>query len=472
MRSSKFAVGLALALLVGCAQSGLGAGSSSDDDDSAGGAGGSEPVGAAPAVGGAMPAAQSSSSSASVAASSSSLSATSAVASSSSSGGSAMTPGTCFDPLPLTLGTPVSDTTVGAPNQLDSSCGAGFLFGTGPELVYAVTPPDDATLELILASPCADLGVSVRTNCTDVLSELGCVDLNTSGTNEELYVEVSAGTEIFIVVDGYASFEAGSFTLSVAELPPESICDDLDDSDHDTLVDCADDDCAPLAACVPGSEPVGNACTSNTDCASVAGDDPLCLTETLTQQPNGYCSEFCDTANDDCGSEGICTTHELSGSKGVCLATCTANTDCRAEYSCQDIGLLETVCQPESCNVGTVATLGVNTGNTATSFASNKEGSCISGSEQSPEQVFVYSATQDGTLTITLTSDPTLLPDLGFSVRTTCSDSATETACQDTNIASTPETADIQVTNGQDYTILVDGFLGDAGPFELELELN
>lgn len=479
MRGSKGRAGVftwcALALVVagGCAVSG-GEAEESDDsaNDAAGGAGGAA-VDAATGGGTTSSSSNATSSSSSVSVSSSSSVASSSVSvasSSSTGGGNSM--GTCNVPIDLVIGTPAAGDTTGAANLLDESCGS--FSGTGPELVYTLTAANDGTLAMSLATTNADLGISVRTDCGSPGSELVCADAVLGGTDEEVLVPVTAGQELFVIVDGYTSSDFGTFTLGVEEIPPETTCDDLLDDDFNNLIDCADLNCKSDAACVPGSELVGAECSANTECASVAKDDPLCLSEALTSLPGGYCSEFCDLVADDCGTDGVCADFDLGGDLGVCLDACVDDGDCRNNYGCLDMGLSGNVCMPDSCQVGSDAVAGTNTGDSSQGFTSNKEASCIFGSADAKETVFFYTPPADGTLTITLTSDPVVLPDLGFSVRTDCADEATEVAgsCTDSNTASTPETKDVQVTGGVTYSIIVDGFIGDEGPFELDLELN
>ena len=59
--------------------------------------------------------------------------------------------------------------------------------------------------------------------------------------------------------------------------------------------------------------------------------------------PNGYCSEFCDLAVDDCAGDAVCAPLGIS-INGVCLDGCLGNGDCRPGYTCQDLSLSKKVC--------------------------------------------------------------------------------------------------------------------------------
>lgn len=71
---------------------------------------------------------------------------------------------------------------------------------------------------------------------------------------------------------------------------------------------------------------VGDACSSNGDCAGVAG---ACITELTSGWDGGYCTR-------SCGSDADCGTPNHCGADGFCWQDCTADSDCRAGYLCFD----------------------------------------------------------------------------------------------------------------------------------------
>lgn len=382
---------------------------------------------------------------------------------SSSSTGGGIDP--CMAPTTLTLPSQVMGTTIGGTNVLHESCGASQ---TGPEAVYELTVPSTGTLLLTLNSS-ADLGVSVRTTCNNASSELECMDSQFGGEAEVLLVQVTQGQVLTVIVDGYSASEQSSFTLDAEMLQPESLCTDFVDNDLDTFIDCEDPNCQVTASCTPGAITVGNPCTANNQCVANM-NDPVCINMGAMRFPNGYCSQFCNLTNDDCGSGGECYDPYLASGNGVCLETCTSNGDCSANYSCQTVpGATSTLCYPESCSNPTVISAGNTTGNTTTGYQSNKAPACILSSSYASELVYAYTPTSSGNLTITLTPDMTVLPDLGFQVLTSCTNAATQVVCKDDS--SGVETATFAVTANTTYHIIVDGFLGDEGPFTLNLQL-
>ena len=122
----------------------------------------------------------------------------------------------CADAIAIEVGATVSGDTTTASASVDSSCGdAGAR-----EIVYAVTPDADGTLQITL-----DLGwgfsvdglLHVRTDCGDVDTELGCADFpNEPHHDEVLEVEVSAGTTYYVIADGWSADTFGPFELTVA----------------------------------------------------------------------------------------------------------------------------------------------------------------------------------------------------------------------------------------------------------------
>jgi hypothetical protein len=84
------------------------------------------------------------------------------------------------------------------------------------------------------------------------------------------------------------------------------------------------------------------------------------------------------------------------------------------------------------------------------------------------EQLFSYTPTQDGVLTISLDSTA----DLGLYARTTCTDSTTEIGCADSSIGGQTETLAVPVTANTPITIFVDGYSAtEMGAFTLSTNL-
>jgi hypothetical protein len=96
----------------------------------------------------------------------------------------------------------------------------------------------------------------------------------------------------------------------------------------------------------PGPGLIGKACTTDTECGSIAKcghTQGLGTLGTLaaavglpidSPAPGGYCSLTCDK-DADCGQGSVCLGAALGGLlQGECRKSCNANTDCRPNYEC------------------------------------------------------------------------------------------------------------------------------------------
>jgi cysteine-rich repeat protein len=118
----------------------------------------------------------------------------------------------CANPLTAILGDNMGDTSDGS-SVITSTCTSG---DANKEKIYTFTPALTGTLTLTLASA-TDQGLNVRDACDDDTTEVSCVDIEVGGTDEVLDVQVTAGTPITIIVDGYSSFgDAGPYILTLA----------------------------------------------------------------------------------------------------------------------------------------------------------------------------------------------------------------------------------------------------------------
>lgn len=258
---------IALGLTTGCATS---------VDDGLGGAGG---AGASSSSASSSKASSSSSATTSTTSTTSSVTSTTTVgttvtatSSTDASSGTGVLPmGTCSTPTVIQDPSTTNGSTVGQADNETGSCQEGGA----SEVVYELTAAATGTLHVTLSSS-ADLGVYVQTTCGDEASEIGCVD-DTAFSDEELFVPVTQGQTLYVIVDGYTSGEASSFSIDVASAPPTcgnnvvetgeqcdppdmvtcdascqtlpELCDDAQDNDGDTFTDCDDLDCVAFPAC-------------------------------------------------------------------------------------------------------------------------------------------------------------------------------------------------------------------------------
>jgi hypothetical protein len=121
----------------------------------------------------------------------------------------------CALATPAMLGNNTGNTTNGI-NSTDTD-NTDCQVGGGFEQVFTFTPAMAGTMTLMLTSN-EDLGVYVRTNCSDPTTEIACEDsLFTIPATEVLTIPVVAGVPLFIIVDGYLPGVGDLFTLNVAQ---------------------------------------------------------------------------------------------------------------------------------------------------------------------------------------------------------------------------------------------------------------
>ena len=122
-------------------------------------------------------------------------------------------PASCDTVAMAVLGDNFGNTTNGT-NTADGSC----QLGDGYDEVFQFTPAQGGTLTLTLTTD-VDMGIHVRTDCGDSMSEIGCKDdlPQTVGGVETLTVPVTQGMPVWIFADGYLERIGGPFTLNVAQ---------------------------------------------------------------------------------------------------------------------------------------------------------------------------------------------------------------------------------------------------------------
>jgi hypothetical protein len=236
--------------------------------------------------------------------------------------------------------------TAGRPDVYQPTCTST----TGAEMVFTFTAAISETLYISVDSQ-SDMTLAITTACGDTNTEIACVNnIKQAGLNENLQFQVTQGQTYFVVIDSATTADAGDFFFELSQpfAFTEQFCGDLWDDDYDGLLDCDDPDCQGSAQCSPGANATGTACAVNSDCSTQNLNDPICL-PSFWGFTNGYCSEFCNKSNDDCGGSASCYDYGISQG-GVCLDNCNTGADCSAGYDCVNLGLASNVCYlpPES----------------------------------------------------------------------------------------------------------------------------
>ncbi len=86
------------------------------------------------------------------------------------------------------------------------------------DIVYKVVPPMSGKLVAAL-DPSYDGSLYIRTLCTTTSSQIGCSESAGSGGLELLQVDVTAGANYFVIVDG-KSGSSGAYSIDFTLLPP------------------------------------------------------------------------------------------------------------------------------------------------------------------------------------------------------------------------------------------------------------
>ncbi|MCA9537823.1 MAG: hypothetical protein KC620_02980, partial [Myxococcales bacterium] len=341
----------------------------------------------------------------------------------------------------------------------------GELVGGGPEVVYSFVSPADGQVCLSTAGSAFDTVLYVRSACIDPVTELACNDDAREDLTSGLTLDVAAGAEYYIFVDGYDEAEFGAFSLSVApgacpiecaeDLdcrggqvcldgictdPPPECANDGDCPDGEVCQDgrcfaCfVDDDCGPNAACVDGEcVPAPPECFMDFDCL----DGQIC--DVATQR----CVDPECVIDDDCGGD-IC-------SNGRCVPP------------------------PPGCDAAQPIAVGdVVQGATAgPDRLQQADPLCTVGEGASgPEAVFVLQVPVDGDVCVS--SAGSAIDTIVYVRAGACDDGAAEVGCSDDNpdLTGEPRSSALTVgaTAGTAYYIIVDGFGGAAGDFTLSVQ--
>lgn len=127
---------------------------------------------------------------------------------------------------------------------------------------------------------------------------------------------------------------------------------------------------------------------------------------------------------------------------------------------CEDYADCGSGC-PIAAECGAAASLATdNTGDTG-SGTNHFAGSCVG--SLSPEDIYSYTATATGALLLTLSS----AADLGLYARSSCEEPGSQRFCVDSTGGGMNETYAMPVTNGDTWSVFVDGFQGQSSTYDL-----
>ena len=388
-------------------------------------------------------------------------------------------PQTCASPNVATTYGRYSGLTSGLLNENVPSC----MRSTAPESVWRFTPPESGLICVTTAGSTYDTVLFARNSCGGTATDLACND-DTGGLTSQVQVAVTAGVDVFLMVDGFAAL-GGSYRLNITggacgSGVGETACTDRVDNDRDGRTDCADSDCAGNVACVvPATETnctdrIDNDGDGATDCAdsncagtaacAVPSSETSC-TDVVDNDRDGAI----DCADPDCDADPACAlpANELDCGDGL-------DDDGDGAIDCADTDCLaSTLCVPPvgTCDAPlTLNPFGANAGNLAEG-ANVAAGSCggLDGNEQVWGLDLAFPLPLDVAACVTVRSDA-FSPVLYYGT-STCGAVGSELAC---NPSADGLSASLSVTVGPGDTLslFVDSLDGGAGPYDLSVNIG
>jgi cysteine-rich repeat protein len=214
----------------------------------------------------------------------------------------------------------VAGHTKGHAADSDPSCSRPGV-ASGPEVIYQLVPAKTGVLDLKLTTAAA-LNVSVRTVCDDPSSELGCK------AGKRLRISVTAGTPLFVVIDGVEAKDEGPYLLE-AETRPISCGDGHRDGAEgcDDANTASGDGCSATCA-VESSENEPNDTLATADALSLpffgvisSASDLDLVAVTVTETPSTIVADTFDFGDGACGWDELDSVLELLAPNGSVLAS-------------------------------------------------------------------------------------------------------------------------------------------------------
>jgi len=219
---------------------------------------------------------------------------------------------------------------------------------SGNEVAYAFTATMSGEATFVLDGLTADLDLFGLQDVGSGCDPAGCLDFSTSGgtNSESVTLTINSGQTYYIIVDGWND-NVGPYTLNStcqASGTPEDCTNGVDD-DGDSLVDCADFDCAGTVGCQLEncSDGLDNDGDGRVDCADADCTGP--------PMPSPDCTpEVCDDGVDNDG-DGFtdCDDTECSFLPGCGSENCVdgIDNDSDGRIDCTDPDCLgDPVCNP------------------------------------------------------------------------------------------------------------------------------
>jgi len=425
------------------------------------------------------------------------------------------TPKTCATPATINCGDTLAGSNGPAADALNGYACASSLAETAGDEVYALTLDADSEVAIDLTGLSADLDLFVLTGTCDAAS---CSNHSAGVSSEHVELTGTAGTTYYIVVDGYGG-SSSAYSLAVTcgaacvpdctglECGPDPVCGTecgpcgggqqcTDGVCEDVQgLTCATPGSLACGASVQGDTTTSPALMTDYDCSFFAepgGEDVYELTglgvgATATLSLTGLTNDldlllFAVAEGGQCGAAAcvdygdssiefaveagvtyyaVVETYRADEPDAYTLAlSCTAVCDpvCGEGQECVDGTCVDL--PTLSCDGATPITCdgGVVTGDNTSGSDVVEEYSCSNWTESGPEVVYSFTAPAAGWYSFDLVVGDVI--DLDLFVLDSACDPA---AC----LAYGSSSATFEATAGATYYIVVEGYLGDAGAFDL-----
>ncbi len=374
-----------------------------------------------------------------------------------------------FDDCPADTMTPgtLRETTSPLRVAFTPSCSEEGLHGSSayaaPDHQVEFVAPSSGTWVFDTVGSRFDTVLSLHVSCDD-RTELACNDeaFDAEGPSQ-VTLDMVAGESVIVNVDGFDDVHFGRFQLNIAKRRlTETRCADRRDLDADGLEDCLDPDCAGSVACIE-------------DCVDDFDNDMDGLLDCLDPDCDGApeCIEDCtDGIDNDRNGDVDCADSQCAHAP-ACPEDCAdrldndgdGDVDCRDTRCVADPRCLAAAC-PE-LEVGPLpARIVLDTVGNPDHF----EPSTCSFEADASEVTARFVAPADGIYVID-TDDPATALDTVLYVLDGCG--GAELACNDAISSSRlgPSRVTVELAEGQEVVIVVDGFFGESGTAVLDVAM-